>query len=292
MDKNASASSQTGHILLLSDIHLCHISWNGLTSERRIGKMIQDLNAYAQARPYSDILFLGDYSLDFWQHGIKGSYRNQQISNTENIVKNYFSRLSCQSYYMLPGNHEQYANEKWLALTKRNRQFSVLINGWLFIMLDNFNENLDPSFDSDGTYSKADIAFIKAEMKKFPDLPTVLCAHFFNIAEETDEFRELVKNESRIVCLFAGHDHANIDEKLPQKSWGGKYLFHTGNYSYTRSPFTVRSCTWGWRDLTFNAAGITVSYYSPENSMTAEDGSPFTVPAGKVSERFIPLPKP
>ena len=286
-----SESKRTGHILLMSDIHLCHLDWNGHTSERRVNKMIEDLNAYAQDHPYSDILFLGDYSLDFWQHGIKGSYRNQQVSNTENMIKNYFSKLSCQSYYMIPGNHEQYSNEKWLELTGRDRQFSVIINGWLFIMLDNFSENLNPSFDSDGAYSNADVAFIKAEMEKHPDLPTVLCAHFFDEAKETAEFRQLVKSEDRIICLFAGHDHANTDEKLSQRSWGGKYLFHAGNYSYTRSPLTVRDCAWGWRELTFDSTGITVSYYSPESSMTAEDGSPYTAPAGKISEIFIPLPE-
>ena len=274
-------------IIIMSDIHLCHMSWNGHSSEYRVDKMINDLNEYYEAEPYSNILFLGDYSLDFWQHGNGGSYLNQGISNTANIIKDYFSRLKCTDYNMIAGNHEQYSQQQWKEITGMERQNYKVINGWLFILLDNFAGNLDPDYDSDGTYTQTDVDYIKQLMQQYPDMPVVLCAHYFDTSKESEEFQTLVSTQDRIVCLFCGHDHCNKNQKLSKK-WGGKYLFHTGNYSYTKN-VSVKECMWGWRTVEFDGEGITVKYYSPKSTIDI-NGEEYTNEAGTVSEVFIKNP--
>ena len=75
------------HVIMMSDLHLCHLSWNGHSSEYRMDKMVEDLNQYYEQQPYSNILFMGDYSLDFWQHNEKGSYITKGVSNTKNLIR-------------------------------------------------------------------------------------------------------------------------------------------------------------------------------------------------------------
>lgn len=274
-------------IIMMSDLHLCHLSWNGHTSEYRMEKMVKDLNAYNKENPYSNILFMGDYSLDFWQHGEKGSWINQGVSNTKNLIEGYFKDLDCQDYLMIPGNHEQYSNEKWKEITGNDRQTYTVIGGWLFILLDTFNKNLDPTTHSDGTYSGADVEYIKTVMAENPDMPVIIAAHHINKEKESDEFRELVANDERIVCLFSGHEHHNRNVKLDRR-WGGKMLFHFGNYAYTKN-VTVKECMWGWRSLVFDNNGITVEYYTPQSTITV-DGGEYTNEAGVVSSTYLENP--
>lgn len=282
-----SEMNQKHHIIIMSDLHLCHLSWNGHTSEYRMDKMIKDLNDYNKENPYSDILFLGDYSLDFWQHGEKGSWINKGVSNTKNLIENYLSKLECQDFIMVPGNHEQYSDEKWKEITGNDRQTYTVIGGWLFILLDNFNKNLDPSNHSDGTYSGADVEYIKDIMAENPDMPVIIAAHHINKDKESDEFRELVANDERIVCLFSGHEHHNRNVRLGRR-WGDKTLFYLGNYAYTKN-VTVQQCMWGWRSLEFDNSGITIEYYSPQSTITV-DGASYTNEAGVVSSMYLDNP--
>ena len=275
------------HVLMMSDVHLCHMSWNGHTSEYRMDKMVKDLNAFNKEDPYSNILFMGDYSLDFWQHGEGGSYVNEGISNTKRLKDEYLSRLDCQNYVMIPGNHEQYSNQKWKEITGNDRQTSLVIGGWLFILLDNFNADLDPKHHSDGTYTQTDVEYIKQEMAKHPDMPVILAAHYFDISKESDELKALVAGQERIVCLFSGHEHHNKNVRL-SKDWGSKYVFNFGNYSYTKN-VPVQRCMWGWRSLKLDSNGVTVSYYSPQSTIKV-DGKDYTNTAGSVSSVYLANP--
>lgn len=279
----------TYHIIIMSDVHLCHLNWYGIDSPTRMQTMVDQLNAYNLTNPYSNILFLGDYSLDFWAYQVGGSYLHNGVSNTSNLIKNYFSQLSCQSYYMIPGNHEQYSSLRWKEITGFDRQYSVVLGGWLFIMLDNFAGYLDPDYDNDGYYSQSDVNFIKKQMEKYPDIPVVLCAHYFSEYGESSEFKSLVKDNDRIAALFCGHDHS-INFKTLGDEYGNKVLFHDGNFSYASNGVDVADCMWGWCDVYFNDTELTVQYYTPQNTIYPNGGI-YAHPAGVVQTARIPLKK-
>ncbi len=264
-------------VLIISDVHLCHIPWYGPAGEERMEKMICDLNAAYDREPYDAVLFLGDYSLDHWKYEPGGSYLHQGVSNTRRLVQDYLSRLKCPAQYLIPGNHEQYGNETWKQLTGCERQFSVMVNGYLFLMLDTFGGDLDPDHDSDGTYTGADVAFIRRVMEKHPDAPVILCAHWFELRKETEAFKALVKEEKRILCLLCGHDHVNRIEAHP--ALGGKLIIHDGHFSYTGFNDPAR-CPWGWIEMKLYEEGVACAYAYPESVMNGSRGSA-TIHAGQ-----------
>ena len=264
-------------VLIMSDVHLCQGTWYGPTSEERMEKMIADLNAAYDQEPYEAIFFLGDYSLDHWKYENKGSYLSQGVSNTQRLVRDYLPRLKCAECRLIPGNHEQYGHEKWRELTGGERQFAVEKGGYLFLMLDTFAGDLDPDFDSDGTYTGADVDFIRTEMENHPDMPVILCAHFFDMRRESPLFFDLVKNESRILCLFCGHDHLNRVEA--PAALGGKLIIHDGHFSYTGFP-NPACCPWGWVEMHLCDEGVMCAYAFPASVMNVEKGSA-VIPAGK-----------
>ena len=69
-----------------------------------------------------------------------------------------------------------------------------------------FNEHCICSVTS-GTYCGANVADIKELMARYPDKKVILCAHWFDMKLESEEFLELLRNEERILCLFCGHNH-------------------------------------------------------------------------------------
>ncbi|MBE6891175.1 MAG: hypothetical protein E7481_04000 [Ruminococcaceae bacterium] len=262
-------------IIIMSDVHLCRHQWGGVSAEERMEKMVRELNESYDREKYEAILFLGDYSLDFWLYDEGGTYVHKKVSNTERLIKDYLSKLKCQNYHMIPGNHEQYGNEKWLELTGKIRQFSVVVGGYLFVMLDTFADGLDPDHDHDGVYTGADIDFVKTEMEKYPEMKTVLCAHYFAVEktsgmrenadiymDSSDKLKKFLREEDRIVCLFFGHDHTCATEMIEDC---GKYLFHDGQYSYSLAE-PEEDCPRGWREVWFDENSLKTAYFSAEKS--------------------------
>ena len=257
-------------IVIMSDIHHCHSGWYGVSSDERMNQMVEALNTAYRKDPYDAIFFLGDYSLDHWVYQIGGSWLHQQVSYTQKLVDEYLSRLECPVRYMIPGNHEQYGHEHWKRITGCERQFAVVHEGYLLLMLDTFGENLDPTEDSDGTYKPADVEYIQAQMTLHPDLPVLLCAHFFDLRKETEAFTKLVINEERILCLFCGHDHQNRVEA--SAVLGGKLIIHDGQFSYAGFHDPVR-CPWGWIEALLYEEGIICTYVHPSATLETNDGS-------------------
>lgn len=251
-------------VLIMSDVHLCQGDWHGMQSPDRMNKMVADLNAAYEKEPYEAIFFLGDYSLDHWKYEGKGSYRHQGVSNTKNLMDDYLPRLLCQNRYLIPGNHEQYGHEAWKQITGMERQFSAYVGGYLFVLLDTFGGDLDPEYDSDGTYTPADVDFICAEMDKYPDAPVILCSHFFALQRESEAFKAFVKDEKRVVCLYCGHDHLNRVEAAPEL--GGKLIIHDGHFSYSGFHDAAR-CPWGWTEVRLMEEGVISTYIHPESQM-------------------------
>ena len=272
-------------VLLSTDVHLCHLNWYGMTSDDRMAKMIDDMNAYHDEYGYSAILFLGDYSLDFWETGIFGSWRHQELSNTKNFLEKYAADLDCENWYIIPGNHEQYGYELWKDITGFDRQYYIKLGGYLVFMLDNFAGDLDPTTDNHGVYSYTDIDFIHEVMDENPEMPVILCAHYFDVSAEAARgtgFRDLVRDD-RVMALFCGHDHVRTVQKLGP-DYGDKIIFHCGQYSYTKS--SVTDCPWGWRTMLMDEDGLTVSYYAPESTMV--DGRDVHIEEGFLDEIYVP----
>ena len=108
-------------ILLVSDVHQCRFNFFGLPSAVRKEHMTAQLLKEYEEDPYDMILFLGDYSLDFWDRQEGGSYLNEtHVSDTANLIRDYLSRLPVP-YFMIAGNHEQYGRETWRKITGCDR---------------------------------------------------------------------------------------------------------------------------------------------------------------------------
>ena len=273
-------------ILIATDVHLCHLDWYGMSSADRMAKMVEDMNYYRDEYGYESILFLGDYSLDFWETGILGSWRHQELSNTKILLEEYLPDLECQDWYIIPGNHEQYGYDLWKEITGFDRQYYLKIGGYLIFMLDNFHGDLDPNTDNHGVYTPTDLEFIEEVMDENPDMPVILCAHFFDLAKEEaagNGFRELVSDD-RVVALFCGHDHVRTIQKLGA-DYGNKIIFHCGQFSYTKS--TITQCPWGWRPVKLTKDGITVSYYCPDATVT-DGGKTIEIYEVFLEETFVP----
>lgn len=267
-------------ILLISDVHNCHKDWYGVTNEDRMERFVKHLHEEYARAPYEMILFLGDYSLDFWEWDELGCYVDHGESRTREFVEKHARRLPAP-WYMIAGNHEQYGEEKWREITGCSRQGAVTVGDWLFIMTDSFGANLDPDYHSDGTFTPIDVSFVRAQLEKYPSHKVVLCSHHFDPRFETDEGKALIQ-DPRIVCLFAGHVHLSKVEDCC-----GKKLIRTGNYAYSSEENPLDSM-WGYREAILSDDRLVSRYITPENTVEL-DGKEITVPYAAQDEIEIRL---
>lgn len=268
-------------VLLLSDTHLCHISWYGLDSVSRMEKLTQDLIEEYNREPYDAILMLGDYSLDYWEIGpLFGSYSNGGVSNTAAFLRDFVSRFPSPVFFV-PGNHEQYAHEDWERITGSKRSFAVTIGDCVFMMLDNFGDNLNAPEHNHGTYSFSDTDFIRATIEQNPGKKVFLCAHDFALGSERDEFKKLVRETPEIIAMFGGHHHLS-EIIYAGEEYGGKPLCRTGNYSYSKKPNPADSF-WGWRELVIDGDKVKTAYVVPESTAVI-GGTTVTVPLHRQDE--------
>lgn len=255
-------------LIFCSDVHLCHIDWYGITSAERMTNLIEKLNEFHLQKPYEKVVFLGDYSLDFWAWDIYGSYLREGINNTEKFIKKYASKLNAP-YHLMPGNHEQYGDEKWQEMTGFKRDCAFVEGGYLIICCDNFSGILDPDFHTDGEYSPTKLDFVKSQMQKNPDLPVILCSHYFDSKKEPPEFFEFLRNEKRIVFLICGHDHIVDVTSFGEKADNVK-LFHDGHYSYTGGSLNPKDVMMGFCEVILKEDGVDIKYVEPENTITVD----------------------
>ncbi len=243
-------------IIIASDIHYCQRDWFGVNSDERMEHFLNALREEYERDPYEMILLLGDYSLDHWQWQEKGTYLTIGRSYTQEFVEKYCSRLTVP-YYMIAGNHEQYGEEKWREITGCSRQFTVESDGYLFIMLDTFAGNLDPTEHHDGVFTRIDAAYLREQMEAYPNHKIILCSHYFDIAGESDEVKAMV-NDERVLCLFCGHTHGANIVKLPEAvTPARKRVIFTGTYGECGNLTSM--C--GFRDLVITDHELTSSYY-------------------------------
>ncbi len=258
--------------LLCSDTHLCHIDWYGVPTEERMERLIKHIKEEYEKDPFEALLFLGDYSLDFWKWDIGGCYVANGRSETKEFMDKYVSRLFDLGIPMgfIAGNHEQYGYKKWNEITGYDRKDFLICDDILFILLDAFGEDLDPTEHSDGTFTAADTEYIAMLMENYPDKKVILCSHHFAPERESEEFKKLVREGERILCLFGGHVHLSDIHPLGEE-FGGKALLYTGNYSYSGvkdAPPTASM--WGFRDLIIDGDTLVSRYITPENEIELE----------------------
>jgi UDP-2,3-diacylglucosamine pyrophosphatase LpxH len=247
-------------VILMSDIHYNCADWFGIDRKESIEQLCADLaKEYAKA-PVDAVLLLGDYSLDFWAWDTKGCYINEGVSRTRQFVKQYLGRLVPDgvSMRMIAGNHEQYGEALWREMTGYPRRDHIVIGDILFILSDTFGADLDPTEHSDGTYCGADVAEIRELMSRYPNKKVILCAHWFDMDMESEDFRELLRNEDRILCLFCGHNHRSAVANTGEDA-GNKPIGYTGQYSYSNEPNMVRSLH-GYRLLEFDEKELSCRY--------------------------------
>jgi len=272
-------------IILASDTHLCKAAFYGSTPEKRTQKFIDDLRAEYDKQPFEALLLLGDYSLDHWI--MKGSYLEKGVSYTKIFVENYLSQLSDLpiEIRMIAGNHEQYGEELFQTLTGYRREDVYVTEDWLFILLDTYGGNLDPTEHHDGGYTGANVAFIREQMAMHPNKKVILCSHYFIKERETEEFRKLLCDPS-VICLFAGHTHLSNIWHM-EEEFGSKKVLFTGHYGNSgENPPT--KCMWGFRELILREDCIQSSYITPENTITVS-GEQIVHPYGKQDSIQIPL---
>ena len=262
-------------ILIASDIHYCEDGWYGLPRTAKGQNLMADLAREYEKAPYSALLLLGDYSLDHWVWGTKGTYLTRGLSETRLFVEEVLGQLAPEGVEvrMIAGNHEQYGEERWEALTGHKRRDHLVCGDVLFILCDTFGGDLDPVEHSDGTYVGLCAEEIRALMARYPDKQVILCAHWFHLEAESEEVRELIRSEDRILCLICGHAH--ISRILSTEGdQPGKPILFTGHYSYSGEKNPLR-CLNGYRELLIHEDRITSKYIVPAHTYTV-DGIRFT----------------
>lgn len=266
MNTNFS-KAETGRtrVILMSDVHYC-MEWYGIDPERKREMLCKDLEREYEQDPYQALLLLGDYSLDHWAWNTKGSYLTQGISDAKRFAEHCLPRMapSGVEVRMIAGNHEQYGEALWRDLTGFDRKDHLVVGSVLFVLLDTFGGDLDPVEHSDGTYIGANVADLRELMARYPDQKVVLCAHWFDMEKESEEFRSLVAQESRILCLFCGHNHISGVASTGE-TYGNKPIIYTGHYSYSgeRNPL---HCLNGYREVLITEEGMTSKYIMPAHT--------------------------
>ena len=252
-------------LILMSDIHYCN-EWYGITPEIKRDLLCTDLEREYEQDQYDALLLLGDYSLDHWAWDTKGTYLNQGISNTKLFIEHCLHRMAPHGVdvRMIAGNHEQYGESLWQNLTGFNRRDHLVCGSVLFILLDTFGGDLDPVEHSDGTYIGADMSDIRSLMMRYPDKKVVLCAHWFNMEKESEEFQSFIASEDRVLCLFCGHNHLSKCASTGDK-YGNKPIIYTGHYSYSGERNPVY-CLNGYREVLITEDGISSKYIVPPHT--------------------------
>ena len=276
-------------ILITSDVHYSdHKSWYGVSSADRVQLWVNAIREENSRERLDGIIFAGDASLDHYL--MQGSYTSEGISSTDLFVKKFVSQLPKGIPILLgPGNHELYSNEQWKGYTGQNRQESVVIGDQLFILLDTFCTALEPNFDGQlARYTPVDVSYVKKQMQRYPGTRVWLVAHYFDAANETPEFRKLVREESRITALFAGHSHQSSVVSL-NAEYGNKVIAQTGNFSYSYfTPFPsgnqqdLLDSFWGFRDLVITNRGAESHYILAKNNLARVNGQPLCMERHEV----------
>jgi len=256
-------------VLITSDIHCTDLGdWYGVRNEDRMEHWLREIHREHEKHPFDLILIPGDISLDY--HDNRTPF-DKGYSTGYLFMKMYASRLPAGVPLLVTaGNHEQFPEETWRTITGNPRQCHAVVGNHTFVMLDGFREALLPTYDSTDAYSPMDTAYIRELLDRYPDNHMWLLSHWFEVPEETEEFRRLVAQEQRIRGLFMGHSHEHQVIPLGPE-WGNKTIAQTGNFSYTMSGAHTGGF-WGFRDLLLSEEKAVSRYIMVESDVVLENG--------------------
>ena len=266
-------------VLITSDVHHTEEKkWYGVHSDDRVQLWVDKIKEEHARRPIDLLLFAGDSSLDHYL--LQGSYTSKGISNAKVFMDKYVSQLPPEiPYFIAAGNHEQYNDEQWKSITGNSRQGAVALEEDLFIILDAFGVTLEPNFHGElAVYSPVNVDFIKEKMAEYPNHRVWLVSHWFNVENESEEFKNLIKYESRIKGLFAGHIHKCSVIHLGEE-YGNKTVAQTGQFSYSYftpfpndDPDAVKKSFWGFRELIIGCDEAYSNYIVAETDIATIGG--------------------
>lgn len=244
-----------GRLILVTDVHYCQEAYHNLPAADRMSVLCRSLEREFGLKPYDGILSLGDYSMDHWR--MDGSYLwDPPVSNTEIFAKTYVPQMPAD-FYMIPGNHEQYGDAKWQEICGRPREYVLLYGAYVIVMLDTFAGELDPTENSDGCYTGINTRLLSRVLEDYPDKKIILCAHDIDPKQESEEARQLICNEKRILCAFAGHMHRDNAVLLPD-GWRNLPVFYCGNFSWYWG--YQKQKNWGYRILELSEDRFSTEY--------------------------------
>lgn len=226
---------------------------------------------------------MGDYSLDHWNWGYKGSWLERGVSNTALFAEKYLSQIQGLpiEIRMIAGNHEQFGEANWERLTGGyKRQDAYVCGDYLFLLLDTYAAKPDPTEHCDCPYRGVpDTDFIRKTVAAYPDKKVILCAHYLDLNTEAEndhtDFLNMVAS-GQFVCAFAGHTHKS-DVWTWEKYGNFKEIF-TGNYWQNES--TPYEPMWGFREALLFEDRIESSYIAPAATVF-RDGKSYHYPYGK-----------
>jgi predicted phosphodiesterase len=255
--KTYTIPAEAGRLILVTDIHCCHAAWYGVDNADRMELLCKTLQEEFEAKPYDAILSLGDYSLDFWAWEEGGSYLwDPPVSRTAEFVTTYVPRMPAD-FYMIPGNHEQYGDKTWQKITGFPREYVILYGEYVFVMLDTFAGELDPTVNHDGCYTGINVELLTAVLRDHPHKKVILCAHDLYIKRESEAARELILEHPNILCAFTGHTHRDNTVILPD-AWRNLPLIYCGDFSYCDG--SRKDKNWGYRTLSLMGGALSTEY--------------------------------
>ena len=256
-------------ILITSDIHCTDLeTWYGVSNADRLEHWLRQIQQEHEGQPLDLILIPGDISLDYHMHRTPF---DKGYSTGYHFMKMYAARLPAQVPVLVAaGNHEQFPAQVWETITGNPRQCHAVVGNHTFVMLDGFREALQTTYDSSDLYSPMDTAYIRQLLEQYPDNHMWLLSHWFEMEQETEEFRRLVASEPRIRGLFMGHSH---DHRLIPlgAEYGNKVIAQTGNFSYTMSGAHTGGF-WGFRDLLISDRKAVSRYIMVDSDVVLEEG--------------------
>ena len=269
MTKVEDVAIDAPRVLLITDFHYQSEAqgvYLGVDKDVRMKSMVDNINAEHAKDPLEAIIFVGDYSLDHWQHGVKGTWLTKNTSYTKMFMDKYRASLPVGvPTYFTAGNHEQFSNEQWKTITGNERNLHFVVGDYLFIIWDSYGGNLDPKNHSDGTYTSINDTWARSVMDQYPDKKVMLVSH---TVKTSDSITGEVVRDKRVVAMFVGHDHtAKIASAF------GKPVLHCGNYSRCgdKTLSDTKAYMWGFRDLYLFKDSILSRYIVPDNTVYPEN---------------------
>lgn len=256
-------------VIISSDIHCTNLQeWYNVRYRTRMQHWVDTILKEHAENPIDLLIINGDISLDYWINGGSVLTYGEDRATAKIFINNYLSQLPDEiPVFVMPGNHEQYSNEDWLALTGNNRQGYMFVGGKLFICLDNFAGELDPTYNHDGVYTGTDVAYVNELMETYPDCDVYLVAHHFDTTKESAAFRKLLKDSDRIKGLFSGHTHKTAIIQLGA-AYGNKTIAQTGNFAYYKD--SAKESFWGFRELVITDTDAYSQYIIGESTATID----------------------